>query len=242
MAGIGLCSLLLSGCGFYAADRMQSDTEHQIQKVLSAPVLTATYTHHFYDYYAMPSIGRITSCRTGNVFALDGTRFVMNLHVNFVLGETYYPSAHEEKNLDGILPEMTLEGTYADYAGELYAYTVDVYLMGTQYYTFVTAGAMDFASISNACQVPALVGEMIRLARTIRLHKSEILSAFSNREAEISNSRKRVDLFHDLAPESGAIEELFDHTNLQKDPSEDIDKGAGDGVVEEGGGDPSEAN
>lgn len=236
---IGMCSLLLAGCGSYAADRLETDTEEQIKKVLADPVLRPVYTHHFYDYYALPAIGRIDSTRTGNIFSLDGTRFIMNLHINTVLCDTYYQAESADTSLEDILPEMETSGTYVDYHGDSYSYTVAVYLMGTRYYTLVTAGAMDFAAISDACQVPYLAGEMIRLARSVRLHKSEILSAFSNRQAVISGSRKRVDLFHDLAPESGAIEELFDHTNMQGDQPADT---IGSGTTEGEGGDPLEAN
>lgn len=239
LAGVGMAVLV--GCGSADASDLGSAAKRQIDAVTTAPVLMPSYTHHFYDYYAMPSIGRLGSSRTGNVFSLDGTRFIMNLNVNAVLCDAYYQNVTENDSLNDILPETRFTGTYVDYAGETHAYTVAIYLMGEQYYTFVSAGAMDFAALSNAAQAPYLAGEMMRIARTIRLHPEAVLSAFSNQEAVIANTRKRVDLFHDLAPESGVIEELFEHTTIQGEtPSETIENETEPAAND--GGDLSEAN
>ena len=208
-----LCLTLLSGCSAVYLSDLTSDVSRRLADLMEEPTMRPTYSHRYYDYYIDPSIGRVTSYSTSNVFQMDGIQFIMNLNVARIVAGAYYDCQTDWASVGQRLPETDLSGTYTDWNGEEHNYRVKIYLLGEQYYTLVDTDYVCFASISNRLEAARMAAEMVRIARTIRLHSSTVLSSFSNRVV-ISGTRQRLNLFQEIAPENGAIEELFDNENF----------------------------
>ena len=208
-----LCLALLSGCCAVYLSDLTSDVSRRLADLMAEETMRPTYSHRYYDYYIDPSIGRVTAYATSNVFEMDGIQFIMNLNVARIIAGSYYNTQADWASVGQRLPETDLSGTYTDWNGEEHNYRVKIYLLGEQYYTLVDTDYLCFASISNRLEAARLAAEMVRIARTIRVHSSTVLSSFSNRVV-ISGTRQRLNLFQEIAPENGAIEELFDNENF----------------------------
>lgn len=206
----GMAALvLLSGCGqSYSAD-LTMDVSRRLTEVLQEPVHQATHNHRYYRYYLEPSIGRLESYATSNVFCMDGVKFAMNLNVSRILAQEIYETTEEAASVPGRIPETDLSGTYTDYEGESHDYTIRIYLLGEKYYTLVDTDYVMFCGISNQLQAAQLAAECIKIARTVSVDVDEVRSAFSGREI-LTGTRRQINLFEELTPENGAIEELFD--------------------------------
>ena len=210
----GLLSIaLLSGCSAVYLSDLSGDVSRRVSDLMAQPVMRPTYSHRYYDYYIDPSIGRVTSYATSNVFQMDGIEFIMNLNVARIISGAYYDRQTDWASVGRRLPETDLSGTYTDWNGEEHNYRIKIYLLGEKYYTLVDTDYVCFASISNRLQAARFAAQMLRIARTVRLHQATVLSTFSNRVI-ISGTRQRLNLFQQIAPENGAVEELFDNTNF----------------------------
>jgi len=206
-------TLLLAGCTTYAQD-LTAVVNDKLAEVQSEPAGKPYYNSTYYYYYVDPGVGRISSDRTSNVLSLNGTKFVMNLNVPGIIQSAYYADASAaDSTVQGLQTVVSVSGSYLDYDGSENEYRVYIYQMDDSYYTIVSTPTMEFYSFSGKYEAAEVAAEMIRIARSVRIMKDEILADFSNRQV-ISYSRKKLELFQNIAPENGVVDELFaDHDN-----------------------------
>lgn len=206
-------AVLLAGCTTYAQD-LTAVVNDKLAEVQSEPAGKPYYNSTYYYYYVDPSIGRISSDRTSNVLAMNGTKFVMNLNVPGIIQSTYYTdAAAADSTVQGLTTSVSTSGSYIDYDGNENEYQVYIYQMDGSYYTIVSTPTMEFYSFSGKYEAAEIAAEMVRIARSVRIRKDQVLADFSNRQV-ISYSRKKLELFQNIAPENGVVDELFaDHNN-----------------------------
>ena len=75
---------------------------------------------------------------------------------------------------------------------------------------------MDFCSVCDLFSTADIAREMLLVARSVRISREEILKDFTILES-IAYEGEKIKLFDDMAPESGAIEELFIDNNTAGD-------------------------
>ena len=74
---IVLSILMLCGCSANAAG-LQNSLNQKIKKVIQQPAMCIADNHKtLFSYYAEPSVGRIESTMTSNVFLIDNVEVVM---------------------------------------------------------------------------------------------------------------------------------------------------------------------
>ena len=133
----------------------------------------------------------------------------MNLNVSSIVNSKYY----EGKNISLIPEGMEVlaksAGRFADFLGEEHPFEVTLYRMNDEVFTYMRTDLLEFFSISS--ELPALqtAETMIRIARTVRVDRDAVIAAYSSRQ-EINYERKRLELFQNVVPENGVIDELFE--------------------------------
>ena len=217
--------VLLSGCTMYPADLSMTVNE-RLAEVQAEKADKPYYNSTYYYYYTEPSIGRIASDQTSNTFSLNGTRFVMNLNIPSIINNSYYQAAagSEDDTASSMVAEVETTGTYTDYDDDEHEYSVKIYNNDGNYYTIVSTPYMEFYAVSSKYESAELAGEMLRIARTIRIMSDHILADFSNRQV-ISYSRKKLELFQNIAPENGVVDELFGNSKNQIGDNTDTGSG-----------------
>ncbi|MBP3892152.1 MAG: hypothetical protein J6D29_08255 [Solobacterium sp.] len=207
----------LCGCT-KVTSTMQAQLESKLNAMSLLDADAPIYNHRYYLYYKEPMIGKISSDITSNIFTYEGTRFVMNLNVPAIINNRYYPDGSAEiEGLKGLEPAAKHNGVLKDHLGEEHPYEVKIYELGKQEITVFSTDLVDFYAVNAEKNGPHLAGAMYRIARSLTVDKELILADFSNRKT-ISNVRKKLELFQNIAPESGVIDELFiNHDAISED-------------------------
>lgn len=179
----------------------------------SYPVHQPSYNKKYYSYYIEPCVGRLDASASANLFAYDGSRFLMNINVPAVIGT--------QSAQTGVLsaPAASAAGTYTDLSGEEKEFSVQVYADSGRAVTVMRTAYMDFCGIGWMADAPELAGMMLRIARTVQVNQAEVAAEYSGRDL-ITYEGTTMQLFDYIAPESGSIEELFVDSHYVGDISE----------------------
>ena len=201
-------ALMLVGC-VKAEGTYQEQLNQRIERAITAKTAGPTFSHGIYSFYIEPSVGRISSEETSDIFVRDGVKFVMNLNVSSIVNARYYDAQNVFHVPEGMELAAESTGTFADYAGEEHPFSVTLYRMEGNIFTYAKTDLLEFFSISNDLQALQTAETMIRIARTVRVDHDAVIAAYSSRQ-EIEYERKRLELFQNVVPENGVIDELFE--------------------------------
>ena len=200
---------MVSGCT-KITDPLSARLDAKTEEVLQAPVQPANNRKLFYSYYADPSVGRISSTATGNVFSCDGITFVMNLDAGRIVNEKYYPDASDTCSHQ-ITGDIAAEkkGIMTDRSGNEKEYHIVITRISeTDYLVSLRAADMSFSAVTGEADAPSAAAAMLKIARSVTVDHNEVMAAYSSREG-IDYLGTPVELFEETAPENGSIEELL---------------------------------
>lgn len=203
-------ALLCAGC-ISAPVNMQADLSRRMEEVSSEAAHVPVYAKGDYSYYVQPSVGRIESTRMSNVFSKDGTKFVMNLNVPQIINDRYYKTmpAADPVNVNAVIAAET-QGTYLDHDDEEHAFTLRIYQLDENFYTWLETDTVELFSVSGQLKSLQLAEEFLRIARTVHVDEDAVAAEYS-KKTTISYTRKKLQLFQNIAPESGSVQELFEN-------------------------------
>lgn len=212
----------LSGCTVERKINLQDLLAQRISSALSAQVYEPDHNKKFYSYYISPQIGRMEGDSTGNILNYEGTRFLMNLNISSIINSRYYKGIEDDSEvLNKSCRKAHVSGKYQDPDGDVHEFSAGIYDLGNQnYLTAIRTDTVDFCSVSDALKAADTAGEMIRIARTVRVYGDAVLSAYSRKET-VTFTGEKIQLFDAVAPESGRVEELFDDNDASGDTDED---------------------
>lgn len=223
-----LAALMLTGC-VKAEGSYQEQLNQRIERAITDATAGPTYSHGIYSFYKEPSVGRISSEETSSVFTQDGVKFVMNLNVSAIVNSKYYEAQNVAYVPAGMEPLAKSAGTFADFLGEEHPFEVSLFRLDQDVFTYVKTDLLEFFSISNDLQALQAAETMMRIARTVRVDHDAVIAAYSSRQ-EINYERKRLELFQNVVPENGVIDELFEGNSNYAGV---IDNYTGDNIGEE---------
>ncbi len=198
--------LFLSGCT-KMSDDLSAEISNKINETLSEKASSPTYNHEYYFYSIEPSVGRIDSTLTSNTFSYNGTKFIMNLNIPNILG-----NANEDSKLSSSTVYEN-SGEYIDYNEVSHHYDLYIYEVSYGKIIQLTTDYMVFYSVCSQNEVPSLVEVMLDIAKTIKIDENKIKVDYSDREL-ITYKREQLELFKNITPENGAVDELFDNNQI----------------------------
>ncbi|MDO4193131.1 MAG: hypothetical protein Q4D24_07500 [Erysipelotrichaceae bacterium] len=204
--------LMLAGCSTDRID-VASDVNRKLAEAVEIPAHQPIYNSTCYMYYKEPYVGRITSDLTSNVFSLNGTQFVMNLNVPGIINKAYYPGQTVGgMNVKGASIILETAGKYENYDGEQQTYVCRIYRSSSSYVTIMTTDYGEFFAVSKHYEVAPLAYEMLVIAKSLDVDTSEVLDRYSSHSV-ISYQKKKLELFQNITPVNGVIDELFVDSN-----------------------------
>lgn len=203
-----LAAVLLTGCT-KAEGTYQEQLNQRIEQAITDATAGPTFSHGIYSFYKEPSVGRISSEETSSVFTQDGVKFVMNLNVSSIVNTKYYEGKSISLIPGGMEVLAKSGGQFSDFLGEEHPFEVTLYRMNDEVFTYMKTDLLEFFSISGDLQALQTAETMVRIARTVRVDREAVIAAYSSRQ-EINYERKRLELFQNVVPENGVIDELFE--------------------------------
>lgn len=212
--------LFLSGCTKMSND-FSTEISNKITEALNDKASSPTYNHEYYFYSIEPSVGRIESTLTSNTFTYNGTKFIMNLNIPNILGTP---------NEDNKLSNSTIyenSGEYIDYNDASHQYSLYIYEVSYGKIIQLTTDYMVFYSVCSQNEAPALVEVMLDIAKTIKIDENKIKVDYSDREL-ITYKREQLELFKNITPENGAVDELFENDQITEETETNVDGIDGD--------------
>ena len=207
--------LLLSGCSTKTID-LQNTINQALAESTAEKLFSNNMNKQLYSYYLPTNIGRYQSTQSTNVFCDRGRKFIMNLNVANIIQDAYYKDQEAEQATSFKEPIAQLDGGYADGQESYHAYTVSVYDQQGYYITVFESDVVEFYAVSNACSVAALCKDMMRIARSLKVNVTEVKNMYSHKQ-NVDYKSEKIELFEQLVPESGRVEELFDNKNDDTD-------------------------
>jgi hypothetical protein len=204
---IGLTALSL-GCTKFSGS-YEDELNRRVERAVTCRVAQPNYAHDVYSYYREPSVGRISSDVTSNTFLMDGVKFVMNLRVSSIINQKYYADAPDSSTLMNMEQIAESTGTFLDYTGSEHPFRVTLYQLAEQIYVYTVTDQVEFFAIASGLQALQTAETMVRMARSVRVDNDAVIAEYSGRQT-IDYSRKRLELFQNIVPENGVIEELFE--------------------------------
>lgn len=212
-----LSALMLSSCTVKTSIDLQSELESSLASANDAKIFTSNINKPLYSYYLPPSIGRNKSTQTSSILNDRGRKFVMNLNVASIIQEKYYSETEQTDDFQD--PIVKCEGEYIDVDETTHSYTVTTYEMNDYYVTVFHSDVVEFYSVLDALSTCDIVKDMLRISRSMRVDTDAVIQAYSNKKT-VDYKSEKIELFEQIVPESGRIEELFDNTETEEDTSE----------------------
>ncbi len=210
MKKIAVCmmTILLAGCARYEGT-LSARLNEKLAAVQELEAQRPAYNHAYYKYYVEPSVGRISTDITSNVFSYNGTQFVMNLNVPGIISDAYYKDAPVVQSGLKLTEEAaSAEGNFRDAEGREHPFHTVLYNVDPYIIVLMSTDRLEFYSVCTPGEAPDIAAEMLRTARNVTINEEEVRTAFSNQQV-IEYRKKKLELFQYIAPENGVIDELF---------------------------------
>jgi hypothetical protein len=204
----------LSACSSVTKDTLSAYLKSAALEAETESVNTLTnISKTMYSYYLPPSIGRRTSTETSNILTSNGINILMNLDVIDVISDSYYDTASKTRSFKTMLSTtenlITFDGAYTDGAGEAVSYRVSIlYVNDSLILLTLEASYFIFTAITPISVSDEILYDMIRLARSCVVDSASVLLAYSTRES-IDYKRETIDMFSQIAPESGTVLDMI---------------------------------
>ncbi len=194
--------LLLSGCSVNRSEESETRLKEEVETVLTASFDQPNYTKAYYTYYLPPDVGRYSGDALSNTFNYAGTDFIMNLNVDYVL--------YEDDTLllakDGAI--FTDTGLYKDTEGNIHSYTILIHALTRGYVCYVHTDYTDYFAVCDYVSAMKLPLKMLRIARSVHIDEERIQNDF-NLRLPITYQAHKIELFQNMAPVDGTLEELL---------------------------------
>ncbi len=207
MLVLSLTLFVFAGCTTSSV----SDTtlSEAIAQANNANLHTTNHQKTYYSYYLSPAIGRIDGDNTSNIFDLNGQRFVVNLNVTEILRSLNSDMIDENQPLfQQNQAIFQYEDVYTDLVGNEISYKFEIYEVDNQYLVYFDSDTLEMFSICYDMNLPDMIQNMLYLARSTIVY-SDIVSQDFNTQDIITYETKKVELFENLTPENGTIDELL---------------------------------
>lgn len=215
-----LLCVLLTGCA-QSNLSMQERLEQEITTVSALPIPSASHRKPFYTYYTEPSIGHYRSTETSNEFSFQSTKFVLNLNVQAIMDSStdITQSIYTQK------PIAIYSGSFQNMLDETVDYVCEIYQVNHDYAVFFTSSVANLFGVAQAGNAAELAGKMYSIARSVIVRKDAVLQVYTH-ESAIDYEGEAINLYKDIAPEEGTLQELIDdktRIDNKKDKSKTTD-------------------
>ena len=203
---VSLFALLLvltsSGCG--SAVPLADQLDQTIAKTMAITIPFTNHRKETISYYVPTNVGILEQQETSSVFVLGESEFLFTLNVTNIIAENEDPSG---RGIDISNAIYTNSGMYTDVDGSDHPYTMSILDMGGAYYVLFDTPKISFYGLTNPIECDAVVQAMIRILKSAEIDDDTIIATYDREEAAKSE-KIELDLFDEVIPENGRLEEI----------------------------------
>jgi len=174
-----------------------------------------------YSFYLPPHIGRKSSTVTSSILTSNNINILMNLDVIDVISDSYYDSSKSFKSMLAATQNvMTFNGIFLNSKDQPIAYQVSVLeLAENKILLTLEGGYFMFVAITPMALSSDILTDMLQIARTCQVDNEAVLLSYSTRES-IDYKKETLDMFNQIAPESGTILDMISGGDTIEVPEE----------------------
>lgn len=193
---------VLSGCA--AQMPLQTQLDETLARTMAVTIPFTNHQKPYMAYYVPTNVGVLEQHATSTVFTLGESEFLLTLNVNNIIAGVDTPQG---RGIDISNAIYSSNGIYSDVDGADHAYTLALLDMGGAYYILFDTPQISFYGLTNPQEADLVLQAMIRILKSTSINTDEIISTFDREEAAKSE-RMELDLFEEIIPENGRLEEI----------------------------------
>lgn len=201
--------VLLAGC--QATSSIVSDdlqmvvneaTEAKTPKVLNQAT-------PYYSYYLPPHMGVRFSNKIASVIVSNGNEIVMSVDVPSIIMQRYYRDylKNNMRVLEVSNSFFSYTGSFKDYNNETQNIEIRIDQIGEKYVILLHSSQFVLTATTYYTDVSPMLHDMIIMLRSASANRNEIISVYSNKQ-EINYQRQIVDIFEQVAPDTGTLRDM----------------------------------
>lgn len=201
--------IIIAGCTPKQFD-LQKELTDAIDKEIALQSFNVTNKKPYYSYYLSSSLGNLYSDNTTNIFTYYDNKIIMNLNAFNVIKDEYYSAA---ENLDETFNQylaFKIEGKFVNYSNEEFDYKYELFKVDNSNILKMSCKNVTFYSKGNEYDLIQIARYMMQIAKSIKINKENILSAYSSKET-IEFTKESIELFEQVVPIDGNISEILDN-------------------------------
>lgn len=204
---------LLCSCGY------TNNINEELDRIFVSEDLIKKRANNYSTYieYYLPSDVYEGECNEISYsFNIDGGLFVMNISISNILNSNLY----ENRNLsdEGYFDEKNIvyskQGRFVNLNNEDTEFFFRVYEYENMYFINLMSNELIFYGKCSKDKVTILASKIYEMAKASNVHDDKIVTDFSNIDV-IDYERSEINLFEDIFPINGRIDDLMiDNNNV----------------------------
>ena len=215
--------VVLAGCSDISVTSLNAQLRQAVQKAAEVQLsATNNIQKNLYTFYLPPHIGRVQSTETASILRVSNINILMNLDVIDVIADTYYESENVFKKLVAqTQSQVSFEGTLTSVQQKPITYKVTVIDLGNREVLLTLEGGyFILTAIAPVSDTATILEDMVLLVRSAIVDKKQVLVDYSTRES-IDYQQETINLFEQIAPESGSVLDMIYGDNPIDIPDEE---------------------
>lgn len=163
----------------------------------------------FYSYYLPQHVGKRKSTAYSNVFVIDNQEVLMSVKPASVIIDEYYGKSNLNsiKEYDNALLSNSYDLT--NYEEKKISMVVSVFQFDGLYYMLADTTNFTFLTTTTLGNMPNIIRDIIRIARSVDVNEKEILAEYSRKES--IDYQQATTIFSQSIPENGTLAEMLEN-------------------------------
>lgn len=219
-----LSLVVLAGCSDLSVSSLNAQLRQAVQTAADIQLsATNNIQKNLYTFYLPPHIGRVQSTETASILRVSNINILMNLDVIDVIADTYYETENVFKRLVAqSQAQVSFDGTITTIQQKSIPYKVTVIDLGhREVLLTLESGYFIMTAIAPVADAATILEDMVLLVRSAIVDKQQVLVAYSTRES-IDYQQETINLFEQIAPESGSVLDMIYGDNPIDIPEEEL--------------------
>lgn len=215
--------VVLAGCSDISVSSLNAQLRQAVQNADEVQLnATNNIQKNLYTFYLPPHIGRVQSTETASILRVNNINILMNLDVIDVIADTYYESENVFKKLVAqTQAQVSFDGELTSVQQKPISYKVTVIDLGNREVLLTLEGGyFILTAIAPVADTTTILEDMVLLVRSAIVDKKQVLVDYSTRES-IDYQQETIDLFEQIAPESGSVLDMIYGDNPIDIPDEE---------------------
>ena len=164
----------------------------------------------FYSYYLPQHVGKRNSTAYSNLFVIDNHEVLMSVKPASVIIDKYYGKTNLANSINEY-DNALLSNSYdlINYEEKKISLVVSVFHFEGLYYMLVDTTNFSFLTSTPLGNMPSIIRDVIRIARSADVNETAILAEYSRKES--IDYQQATTIFSQSIPENGTLAEMMEN-------------------------------